>query len=470
MKKITFGLIVGTRGFFNSTLAVNGKKELVELMEKLGYDYVVLPNDATPTGVVETIQDARKVAELFSANRYRINGIIISLPNFGDELGIVNAVEWSKLNVPILVHASDDKIEKGTITERRDSFCGKLSVCNNLYQHGIPFTGTTLHTCNISSQEFETDVHHFAATCRVVNGLTDARIGAIGARPAGFQTVRFSEKLLQKTGITVVPVDLSEIIAAAEKIGNDSPELKRKLDEIHAYGKIPENIAQENIRKQAKFGLSCEKWITDNEIDAAAFQCWTSIQENYGCAACLSISMLGDKLLPGACEVDVCGAVSMYALTLASGKASAILDWNNNFGDDRNKCISWHCGNYPKSFVQAPIEISNLQIMGTIVGEDKCFGAVKGKVNEGPFTFFRISTDDTKGQIKTYLGKGEYTNDAVELDGGTAICKIDNLQPLMKHLIKNGFEHHVAMVRGNVSDIIEEAVETYLKWDLYRHQ
>jgi L-fucose isomerase-like protein len=470
MKKITFGLIVGTRGFFNSTLAVEGKRELVELMAKLGYDYVVLPNDATPTGVVETIQDARKVAELFSANRHRINGIIISLPNFGDELGIVNAVEWSKLNVPILVHASDDQIDKGTIAERRDSFCGKLSVCNNLYQHDIPFTLTTLHTCKITSLEFEADVNKFAATCRVVGGLTDARIGAIGARPAGFQTVRFSEKLLQKTGITVVPVDLSEILAAAEKIGNDSPELKRKLDEIHAYGKIPENVAKENIRKQAKFGLSCEKWITGNEIDAAAFQCWTSIQENYGCAACLSMSMLGDKLLPGACEVDVCGAVSMYALTLASGKASAILDWNNNFGDDRNKCISWHCGNYPKSFVEAPIEISNLQIMGTIVGEDKCFGAVKGKINEGPFTFFRISTDDAKGQIKTYLGVGEYTNDAVELDGGTAICKINDLQKLMKHLCKNGFEHHVAMVRGNVTDIIDEAVGTYLKWDLYRHQ
>lgn len=470
MKKITFGLIVGTRGFFNSTLAVNGKKELVELMEKLGYDCVVLPNEATPTGVVETIQDARKVAELFSANRHRINGIIISLPNFGDELGIVNAVEWSKLNVPILVQASDDHIEKGTITERRDSFCGKLSVCNNLYQHDIPFTLTTTHTCKISSPEFAADLHQFAATCRVVGGLTDARVGAIGARPAAFQTVRFSEKLLQKTGITVVPVDLSEILFAAEKIGNDAPELKRKLDEIHAYGHIPESISKENIRKQAKFGLSCEKWITDNEIDAAAFQCWTSIQESYGCAACLSMSMLGDKLLPSACEVDVCGAVSMYALTLASGKASAILDWNNNFGEDRNKCISWHCGNYPKSFVQAPIEISNLQIMGTIVGEDKCFGAVKGKVNEGPFTFFRISTDDTKGRIKTYLGEGEYTNDAVELDGGTAICKINNLQPLMKHLCKNGFEHHVAMVRGSVTDVIEEAVSTYLKWDLYRHQ
>ncbi len=470
MKKITFGLIVGTRGFFNSSLAVNGKKDLVELLDRMGYNYVTLPNEATPTGVIETIQDARKVADHFNANRHLINGIIISLPNFGDEIGIINAVEWSKLNVPILVHASDDTIENDKINIRRDSFCGKLSVCNNLYQHNIPFTTTKLHTCNISSYEFANDINNFAAVCRVVGGLTNARIGAIGARPAAFQTVRFSEKLLQKTGITVVPVDLSEILAYADKIDNNSSILKQKLEEIHLYGTIPESIVRENIIKQAKFGLSCEKWITENEIDAAGFQCWTSIQESYGCAACLSMSMLGDKLLPGACEVDVCGAVSMYALTLASGSASAILDWNNNFGDDRNKCISWHCGNFPKSFVQNPIEISNLQIMGTIVGEDKCFGAVKGKVKQGPFTFFRISTDDTKGLIRSYLGQGEYTDDACELDGGTAICKVDNLQSLMKYLCKNGFEHHVAMVRGNVSDVIAEAVETYLKWDIYKHE
>lgn len=469
MKKITFGLIVGTRGFFSSSLAVNGKKELTQLMDRLGYDTVILPDDATPTGAVETIQDARKVATLFNEKRNQIDGIIISLPNFGDELGIINAVKWADLNVPILVHASDDQIDQNTIHERRDSFCGKLSVCNNLYQHDIPFTLTSLHTCSVASKELEEDVNRFAGTCRVVNGLTDVRIGAIGARPAAFQTVRYSEKLLQKTGITVVPVDLSEILATASTFSNDSAEVKEKLDEIHQYGHIPESIAKENIRKQAKFGLSCEKWITENEIDAAAFQCWTSIQESYGCAACVSMSMLGDKLIPSACEVDVCGAVSMYALTLASGKASAILDWNNNFGNDRNKCISWHCGNFPKSFVQNPIEISNLEIMSNIVGEDKCFGAVKGKVNEGPFTFFRISTDDSKGRIKTYLGEGEYTDDAVELDGGTAICKIDNLQQLMKTLCKNGFEHHVAMVRSNVSEIISEAVETYIKWDLYKH-
>ena len=202
---MTFGLIVGTRGFFNSELAAGGRKDLVALMDKLGHDYVILPVEATPTGSVETIDDARKVADHFIENRKKINGIIVSLPNFGDELGIVNAIKWANLNVPVLMQACDDEIGKDSVAERRDAFCGKLSVCNNFYYYGIPFTDTTFHTCKINSKTFEDDVTRFAAVCRVVNGLKNARIGAIGARPAAFQTMRFSEKLLQASGIPLYP-------------------------------------------------------------------------------------------------------------------------------------------------------------------------------------------------------------------------------------------------------------------------
>ncbi len=466
----TFGLIVGTRGFFNSELARGGRKDLIALMDKLGYNYVILPSEATPTGSVETIDDARKVATLFNENRDKISGIIVSLPNFGDELGIVNAINWSKLNVPILVQASDDEIGKESINERRDAFCGKLSVCNNFYYYNIPFTDTTFHTCKITSPAFEKDMIRFASVCRVVNGLKNARIGAIGARPGAFQTMRYSEKLLQATGITVVPVDMSEILGAARRIEDNTPELKSKLEAIRDYGTIPSYIKNENIIKQAKFGLASERWIEENQIDSAAFQCWTSIQENYGCASCLTMSMLGDKLIPSACEVDVCGVVSMYALTLASGNASALLDWNNNYGEDRNKCVCTHCSNYPKSFVQNDIEISNLDVLGASLGAERCFGAIKGDVKAGPFTYFRISTDDLKGKIKSYLGEGDYTDDPNEMDGGIAVTKINNLQKLMKYMCKNGFEHHVAMARGKVADIIEESIDSYLGWDLYRHE
>ncbi len=468
-KKITFGVIVGTRGFFNSKLAVDGRKDMLALLDKLGYGNVILPADQTPTGAIETVDDARKCAKLFNEHRDDIDGIIVSLPNFGDEIGIVSVLQFAKLNVPVLVQACDDENDKVSVSERRDAFCGKLSVCNNLYQYGIKFTDTTLHTCKINSELFEKDVHRFASVCRVVKGLSGARIGAIGARPAAFQTMRASEKILQASGITVIPVDMSEILGNANKVKDDDPAVKQKLDEIHAYGKIPSRIPSQNVIRQAKFGIASENWINENEIDAAAFQCWTSIQENFGCATCLTMSMLGERLMPASCEVDVAGVVSMYALSLATGNPAALLDWNNNYGEERNKCSGVHCSNYPKSFFQSEVEISNLDVLGATLGEENCFGALKGKVAKGPFTYYRISTDDLKGKIKSYLGNGQFTDDPYDMDGGIAICEVENLQGLMKYMCKNGFEHHVAMARNHASDIIMEATENYLEWDVYHH-
>lgn len=469
-QKLTFGLIVATRNIFSSKLAAEAREILLKKMGKLGYDYVILPTSETPTGFIETVKDAQKCAKLFSDNRHIIDGIIVVLPNFGDELGVVNTINMAKLNVPVLVQACDDDNDKVDVNSRRDAFCGKLSVCNNLFQYGIPFTDTSLHTYPLDSDTFEKDLDYFSRVCRIVNGLSKARVGAIGSRPAAFQTMRSSEKLLQATGITVVPVDLSEIIGAANKVDDKSEVLKKRIKEIKAYGKIPSGIKEEKITLQAKFGLAVENWIGENEIDAAAFQCWDSLQKNYGCASCLTMSMLGEGLLPCGCEVDIAGAVSMYTLMLASGRPSALLDWNNNFGTDRNKCVCTHCGNYPKSFFQSEIEISALDILGTVLGHENTFGAVKGKVAEGPLSFFRISTDDVAGTIKAYLGEGEFTSDPYGMDGGIAVTKVDNLQKLLKYLCKNGFEHHVAIGRGLLADAIEEAIDNYMGWDLYRHR
>ena len=466
-----FGIIIGTRAYFNSELAKDVRKQLLKTLADEGYDYVILPEDATPTGSssIETREDGLKCAELFRQNRDRIDGIIVSLPNFGFEIGIINAISVADLNVPVLVQACDDENDKVDLDSRRDAFCGKISVCNNLYQYGIPFTDTTLHTYSIYSELLAKDINKFAGICRVVNGLRHARIGAIGARPAGFQTVRASEKLLQKSGITVVPVDLSEILGAARKIEDTDAELLKKLEEIKCYAAVPKEYSDKLVL-QAKFGVAVERWIEANQIDAVAVQCWDSLEQNYGCAACVTMSMLGEKLLPAACEVDIAGAVSMYALTLAAQGQSALLDWNNNFAEDRNKCVCTHCGNFPKSFVRNDLKLGTLGVLGRTLGKVNTFGAVYGKVTKGDFTFFRISTDDTKGAIKAYLGTGEITDDPYGMDGCIAVTKVNNLQTLMKYICKNGFEHHVAMVRNDVKEILNEAIEDYLGWNLYVHE
>jgi len=464
----TFGVIVGTRGFFPAILAKRGREEILEKLKKMGHEAVLLTEEDTRYGAVETYEDAKKCDQLFRENRDRIDGIIVILPNFGDEIGVVNTIDMAKLDVPVLVQACDDDLDRMDLANRRDSFCGKLSVCNNLYQYGIKFTDTTLHTCPIDSEEFTKDIEFFARVCRVVRGIKTARIGAIGTRPGPFQTVRFSEKLLQAYGITVCPVDLSEIISAARAMEN-TPEVEQRVAEIKAYGKIPSYIKEENIVKQAKLGLVIEKWLGDHECNASAIQCWDSIQNNYGCAACLSMSMMGEKGMPSACEMDVTGALTMYALYLASGEPSGYLDWNNNYLDDRDKCVNIHCSNYPKSFIGKEFEISNLDILGNTIGFEKCFGACKAKIAAGPMTFAKISTDDVRGKVKVYVGEGEFTDDPLNTMGGAAVCRVPDLQGLMKYICRNGFEHHVAMNRSKSASVLEEALGKYLGWEVYRH-
>jgi L-fucose isomerase-like protein len=465
-KKICFGIIVGTRGFFNPEHANKGRKELLSVLDELNFDYIIPKENETPNGAIETLKDAKICADLFNKNSKKIDGIIVILPNFGDELGVVNTLKLSGLKVPVLVQACNDDINKVDIYGRRDAFCGKISVCNNLYQYKIPFTDTSLHTCYINSDVFKKDLNDFSSICRIVRGVGKMRIGAIGTRPAAFQTVRFSEKILQANGITVVPVDLSEILGETGKLDSNSNDVVKKLERIKSYGNIPDYIKEDNIVKQAKLSVVIDNWMAENELDASAVQCWESIEHNYGCATCLSMSLMGEDRMPSACEVDITGAISMYILLLASKNIPGFLDWNNNYKEEMDKCVNTHCCNFPKSFMGNDIEISNLDILGATLGKEKCFGAIKGHVSSGPMTFFRISTDDTLGKIRGYLGEGEFTDDPFGMDGGIAVCKVNDLRSILAHICQNGFEHHIAMTRSHCAGVIKEAVTKYLNWDL----
>jgi L-fucose isomerase-like protein len=438
-------------------------------LDRLGIKVVTLPYEATANGAVQSIADAQLYADHFKAHRDDIDGLVICLPNFGDEIAIAELVNRAKLNVPILLQASNDEVDKVSVKERRDAFCGKISVTNNFWQYGVPFTETTSHTCDTGGAEFGADLERFARLCRTVGGLRNARLGAIGARTGAFQTMRYSEKLLQAAGITVVTVDLSEMMGAAGAISDGDPALLEKMDRIRGYGTIPAHITVDQITRQAKWTLAVNRWIADNGCDASAIQCWRSLQDNFGCATCVTMSMMGEELMPSACEVDIMGAISMYALALASGAPPAILDWNNNYGNESDKCVCTHCGNFPKSFIGDTPEIGELDVLGETIGRSKCFGAVKGKVRPGPMTYFRLSSDDRAGTLKCYLGEGAFTDDPFPMDGGIAVTKVKHLRKLMRFVTQNGFEHHVAMVRGHHGDVVDEAVTRYLRWPIYHH-
>jgi L-fucose isomerase-like protein len=463
----TLGVIIGNRDFFPDKLVAEARVEVIELFKTMNITPVMLETTDSKLGGVETFADAQKCAALFRRHADPIDGILVILPNFGDEKGVAETIKLSGLNVPVLIQAYPDDLGKMDVANRRDAWCGKISVCNNLYQFGIKFTLTTRHVAKVNDPSFLSDLDNFISVCRVVKGMRKVRIGAVGARPGAFNTVRYSEKILQRNGISVTTIDLSEILGNASKLGADDKIVKEKLEKIHAYtstGKTP----GDRLIQIAKLDVVLADFMEEHSLDATAIQCWTSIQKNYGCNVCTNMSMMSENMLPSACEVDVTGTLSMYAMQLASGSPSALVDWNNNYADDDTRCVLFHCGNWAKSFLP-DIQMSTAPILGTTVGTENTYGALDGRTPAMPLTYGRISTDDCKGVIKAYVGEGELTNDALNTFGNRAVAKIDDLQGLMKYVCKNGFEHHVVMNASNTAGILRESLENYLGWEVYQH-
>lgn len=465
--KTVFGVILGNRDVFPDQLVMEGRKEILEVLNELKYDYVILDENKTQFGAVETYKDAIKCANLFREHTDEILGVLIVLSNFGNERGIANSIKMANLNVPILIQASSDDINQMDRKFRRDAFCGKISVCNNLYQYAIPFTLTKSHTCPINSKEFKNDIIKFEAICRIVHKVKNARLGQIGTRPAAFNTVRYSEKILEKNGISIEPIDLSEILAAINKLNNDDINVKETMEYLKNYTET-KVFPEEGILKLAKLTVIIKKWVMENDLDGFAFQCWPSIQDNFGIVPCAVLSMFSEGLIPGACEVDISGLIGMLILQLASGSPSAILDWNNNYKYEEDKMVTFHCSNLPRSFLKEA-KITTHPIISDGKGAEKSFGAIQGRIPAESCTFLRIETDDINGKIKGILGEGKYTDDPLQTFGGYGVLQIPNLQRLLKKLCKNGFAHHVAATLNKVGDIVYEALTTYLGWDIDYH-
>ncbi len=465
--KITLGVIVGNRDFFPDVLISEGRAELLRVLDELGIGYVVLSEQDTPFGAVETWQHAKRCAELFRQHSASIDGILVSLPNFGDEKGVAEAIKLSGLRVPILVQAFPDDLDKFHLERRRDAFCGKISVCNNLYQYDYPFSVTSLHTVYPDTDSFKADLRKFVGVCRVVKGMRNVRLGAVGARPNAFNTTRYSEKLLQAFGISVQTLDLSEVFGWAAKLADDDPRVRQKLEQIAAYVPVG-GVPHEAVVRQARLGIVLDDWMAENDITATAIQCWSSLQRNYGVNVCTLMSLMSERLMPSACEVDITGALSMYALQLASGRPSALVDWNNNYGDDPDKCVLFHCGNWAKSFF-GEVKMANAEILATTLGTENTYGTVAGRTPAGPFSYARITTEDKTGRIRAYVGDGQFVDDPLDTFGSRAVVRVPNLQGLLRYICKNGFEHHAAMNASHSADVLYEAFTTYFGWDTYHH-
>jgi L-fucose isomerase-like protein len=463
----TLGVIFGNRDFFPDQLVAEARDDVLKLFSERGIRTVMVSPEETKLGGVESHADARRCADLFRRHRDDIDGVLVVLPNFGDEKGAADVLKLARLDVPVLVQAYPDDLNQLGVSRRRDAFCGKISVCNNLVQAGIKFSLTSKHVSHPNSDGFRADLDRFVRVCRVVNGVRGVRLGAVGARPGAFNTVRYSEKILERHGISVTTVDLSEFMGKSEKLSDSDPAVKAKLEDIRGYAPAP-GVPSEKLLQMARLGVILSQWIEANSLDATAIQCWTSVQQNFGCNVCTLMSMMSERFMPSACEVDVTGVLTMYAMQLAADSPAALVDWNNNYGDEDDKCALFHCGNWAKSFLP-DITIATAPILGTTLGVENTYGALEGRTPANPLTYGRITTDDSAGTIRAYVGEGELTNDKLETFGTRAVAHIPKLQKLLRYICSGGFEHHAVMTCSKSAAAMSEAMSNYLGWETHVH-
>lgn len=465
-EKSRFVMFFGNRGFFPPELIGKARNELFSVLRNLGHEVLIFDENATQYGAISNRKDAQKYAKFLEENKGKYDGVILSLPNFGDEASAVEALK--EINVPIFIHAYPDELNSMNPECRRDSFCGKFSVMDVFCQYGIKFTAIKPHVVAPQSDIFASNIEYFDRICRVVSGFRNLTVGAIGARTTAFKTVRIDELALQQNGITMEVIDLSEVFDRMEKLSDSSKEYKEKSKMLKDYT-CWSGVPTQAFDKLVRLGVILDRIKNEWELDAMALRCWIELQRAMHISPCVLLSEMNDRQIPIACEVDVGNAIMMYALQKAAGVSTACLDWNNNYGEDENKCILFHCGSTAKSLMSGKGQIVDHSMLqhDPQVGPKCSYGCNQGRIGKFPFTFGSMTT--VKGELNFYLGEGQFTNDPIpeEFFGCAGVARIRNLQNVLLYVGHNGHRHHVSIVPGErLVEPIKEALESYLGYNV----
>ncbi len=467
MNKTTFALFFGNRGFFPASLIAEARQEMQRELNALGHEVLVLDEAATRYGAVETPQEGEVFAKFLRENRGKFGGVIVSLPNFGDETGAVAAL--AEAGVPIWIQAYPDEYDRMSPALRRDSFCGKISIMDVFRQYGVKYTAMKPHTVKPGTERFKQNIDQFDRVCQVVNGVKGMVVGAIGARTTPFKTVRIDEVALQRHGITVETFDMSDIFQRMRSVQPGSDAYKHKADGLRGYASW-EGVPEKAFENLTRLGVTLDQVAEEARLDAMAIRCWTEIQLQMGISPCVAMGILNDKGLAAACEVDLGNAVTMKALNLASYNPVGLLDWNNNYGEEEEKCILFHCGPLPASLMQGQGRVTDHEILKSSVGEGNGWGCNQGRIKPMDFTFGSLMTD--AGALKVYMGEGRFTNDPIpdNFFGVAGVAHIQNLQDVLLHVGVNGHRHHVSITEGCVQEPVREALGNYLGFEVEQPQ
>ena len=340
-RKMTFALAFCNRGFMPGELIYGAREDMIKAVTDAGYDYIAMDAELTRYGGIETRDEGLLYARWLKEHEGQFDGVIFSMPIFADENGAIMALQDA--GVPILMQAYPDEIGKMDFKHRRDAFCGKFSVTDVFTQYGVPFTVLKPHVVHPLTPAFAQNLKDFAAICRVVNGMKRFNIGCIGARTTAFKTVRFDEITMQKYGINVESFDLSELVFKVGKLADDDAKVAAKLAALEKYTDFS-GVPEKNKLTLSKISVVIDEYIEEYHLEALALRCWNEMETILRVCPCVLLSELNDRGIPASCEIDMCSALTMRAMALASEQPTAVLDWNNNYGEEENKVILFQIG------------------------------------------------------------------------------------------------------------------------------
>ena len=460
-KKITFALAFCNRGFMPGELIYSARDDMVKAVTDAGFDYIMMDKDLTRYGGIETRNEGLLYAKWLKEHEGEYDGVIFSMPIFADENGAVTALQDA--GVPILMQAYPDEIGKMDFQHRRDAYCGKFSVTDVFTQYGVPFTVLKPHVVHPLSEKFRENLMDFAAICRVVNGMKRFNLGCIGARTTAFKTVRFDEIAMQKHGINVESFDLSEVFDKIEKKSDDDPVVAAKIEHLKAYSDFS-HVPQRNMLMIGKLATVIDEYIDEYHLDAVSIRCWNEMESHLRICPCAILSELNDRGIVASCEIDMCSAICMRAMNLATGEPTAVLDWNNNYGDEEDKVILFHCGPVAQGLMTCKGTVTNHKMFDK-TDPGSGWGCNEGRIKPMPITISNCQTKD--GKIVIYASEGAFTDDEIENGyfGCAGVAKIPDLENKLIRLARGGFKHHTAIGNGHVKDILKEAFTTYLHYD-----
>ena len=323
------------------------------------------------------------------------------------------------------------------------------------------FVNTESFTVAPNSAEFHKELLNFISICRIVKRMKHMRIGVLGARTTAFKSVRFDEGALEARGCDVETLDMSQVFDKIKAISDTDSRIEEWKKEIEAISNICD-APEYAIINQCKLGIALEEIRNEMKLDVMAIRCWSELQYEYKITPCTVMGILNKRQIPVVCETDVTNAPAMLALAMSSYTGVGCLDINNNYGDDPNKCILFHCGPLPIDLLCGKGHMEEHKMFTKTQGQNCSWGVNVGRIKPCTVTICGMRTEN--GEVRYFVERADVLD--VKLDkeffGTYGVIEIPELQSKLRRMSEEGFRHHAIITEGDHTKAIREALSKYL--------